>query len=102
MPPTDPQPNSTDVAAAQRATVDPVRAKREVVAKWTKVANRVGYLLFLLAIVVFMLGLAFGFSGLVATTVTVSMVIGSILLAPALVLGYAVKAAEREDRERGL
>jgi hypothetical protein len=29
-------------------------------------------------------------------------VLGSILLAPAIVLGYAVKAAEREDRERGL
>ncbi len=25
-----------------------------------------------------------------------------VLLAPAIVLGYAVKAADREDRERGL
>jgi len=25
-----------------------------------------------------------------------------VLLAPAIVLGYAVKAAERDDRERGL
>lgn len=81
--------------------VDAVRARRQVVAKWTKLANRVGYLLFLLAIVTFMLGFFFGFSGTVATIVTVSMVIGSILLAPALVLGYAVKAAERDDRERG-
>ena len=29
-------------------------------------------------------------------------IVGSILLAPAIVLGYAVKAAERDDRERGL
>jgi membrane-bound ClpP family serine protease len=81
---------------------DPVRARRLVVARWTKLANRIGYLLFLVAIVTFVLGFFLGFSGVVATIVTVSMVIGSILLAPALVLGYAVKAAEREDRERGL
>jgi len=30
------------------------------------------------------------------------LVIGSLLLAPSIVLGYAVKAAERDDRERGL
>jgi membrane-bound ClpP family serine protease len=83
------------------APLDAVRARRLVVAKWTKLANRTGYLLFLVAIVAFVLGFFFGFSGTVANIVTVSMVIGSILLAPALVLGYAVKAAERDDRERG-
>ncbi len=83
------------------APIDAVRARRLVVAKWTKLANRVGYLLFLVAIATFVLGFFFGFNGTVATIVTVSMVIGSILLAPALVLGYAVKAAERDDRERG-
>ena len=30
------------------------------------------------------------------------MIVGSVLLAPAIVLGYAVKAAERDDRERGI
>lgn len=45
---------------------------------------------------------AFGFNGVLVTLVTISLVVGSILLAPAIVLGYAVKAAEREDRERGL
>jgi hypothetical protein len=34
--------------------------------------------------------------------VTASLIIGSILLAPSIVLGYAVKAAEREDRENGI
>jgi hypothetical protein len=45
---------------------------------------------------------AIGFKGPLVTLVTVSLIIGSILLAPSIVLGYAVKAAEREDRERGL
>ncbi|MEY3112082.1 MAG: hypothetical protein RIT23_1213, partial [Actinomycetota bacterium] len=30
------------------------------------------------------------------------LIVGSILLAPAIVLGYAIKAAERDDRERGV
>jgi hypothetical protein len=38
----------------------------------------------------------------VSAIVVASMIIGSMLLAPAIVLGYAVKAAERDDRERGL
>jgi hypothetical protein len=81
---------------------DPVRARRALVAKWTLVANRVGYLAFGLAIALFVMAFVFGFTGPLVTAVTVCLVVGSILLAPAIVLGYAVKAAEREDQERGL
>jgi hypothetical protein len=79
-----------------------VRAKRQKVAKWTLLANRVGYLFFALAIAVFVIAFAVGFNDTVSAIIITSMVIGSVLLAPAIVLGYAVKAAEREDRERGL
>jgi hypothetical protein len=81
---------------------DPVRAKRAQVAKWTLLANRVGYLFYALAISAFVMAFVIGFKGPLVTLVTVSLVIGSVLLAPSIVLGYAVKAAEREDRERGL
>ena len=81
---------------------DPVRARREQVRKWTLLANRVGYLLFAVAIAVFFIGFAIGFNGALVAIVVTTMIVGSILLAPAIVLGYAVKAAEREDRERGL
>jgi hypothetical protein len=37
----------------------------------------------------------------VVTAILVALGVGSALLAPAIVLGYAVKAADREDRERG-
>ncbi|MEK7425885.1 MAG: hypothetical protein AAB131_18840 [Actinomycetota bacterium] len=80
---------------------DPIRARRAQIAHWTLLANRVGYLFFALAIVGFVLASAFGFTNTMATIVIASLVIGSILLAPAIVLGYAVKAAERDDRERG-
>ncbi len=81
---------------------DPVRARRAQVAKYTLLANRIGYLFFALAIATFVIGFAVSFNGLVSTIVIGSVIVGSILLAPAIVLGYAVKAAEREDRERGL
>ncbi len=81
---------------------DPVRARRQQVAKWTLIANRVGYLLFGVAIAVFFIGFAIGFTGALVAIVVGTLIVGSLLLAPAIVLGYAVKAAEREDRERGL
>ena len=81
---------------------DPVRVRRQQVAKWTLIANRVGYLLFGVAIAVFFIGFAIGFTGALVAIVVGTMIVGSLLLAPAIVLGYAVKAAEREDRERGL
>lgn len=81
---------------------DPVRARRAQVAKYTLLANRIGYLFFALAIATFIIGFAVSFNGLVSTVVIGSVIVGSILLAPAIVLGYAVKAAERDDRERGL
>ncbi len=81
---------------------DPVRARRAQVARWTLLANRVGYLFVALAVAVFLIGFAIGFSSTVATIVVVALFVGFALLAPSIVLGYAVKAAEREDRERGL
>lgn len=81
---------------------DPVRARRQQVALWTKRANRLGYLCFGIAIATFVVGFIVSFNSTVSTIVIVSMIIGSALLAPAIVLGYAVKAAERDDRERGL
>ncbi len=82
--------------------VDPVRARRQKIAKYTLLANRVGYLFYALAIATFIIGFAISFNATVSAVVIGSLIIGSILLAPAIVLGYAVKAAEREDRERGL
>lgn len=81
---------------------DPVRAKRRKIAKYTLLANRIGYLFYALAIATFVIGFAVSFNSAVSAIVIGSLIIGSILLAPAIVLGYAVKAAERDDRERGL
>lgn len=84
------------------ATVDPVRARRARVAHWTLLANRIGYLFLALAIAVFVIAFVVGFNSTMASIVVTTLVISFVLLAPTIILGYAVKAAEREDRERGL
>jgi membrane-bound ClpP family serine protease len=81
---------------------DPVRRRRRQVARWTLLANRVGYLVLALAMALFVIAFVVGFSAVLATLVIVCLVVSFALLAPSIVLGYAVKAAERDDIERGL
>ena len=84
------------------AEADPIRVRRAQIAKWTLLANRVGYLFVALAMALFFMAFVLGFSSVMATLVIISLVIGCVLLAPTIILGYAVKAADRDDRERGL
>ena len=77
---------------------DPIRHRRDIISIWTKRAKSVGYLCFGAAIIAVAVGLLWRFPPLIGQIATSSLVIGSILLAPAIVLGYAVKAAEKEDK----
>jgi hypothetical protein len=54
------------------------------------------------SIVAVAFGLIDTFTPLVGRIATAGLVIGSILLAPAIVLGYAIKSAEKEDRLNGI
>lgn len=81
---------------------DPVRVRRAKFAAWTLLANRIGYLLLAFAVAAFVIAFVVGFSPTMASVVIVTLVASFVLLAPSIVLGYAVKAAERDDRERGL
>jgi hypothetical protein len=81
---------------------DPVLARRRRLARAAEVAQRAGYALFGLAVVLFLVGFAIGLTGGLVTAIVVALGVGSVLLAPAIVVGYAVKAADREDRERGI
>jgi hypothetical protein len=83
-------------------TPDPVRQRRSLIAVWTKRANRFGYLAFGVSIVAVAVGLIDTFTPLIGRLATAGLVIGSILLAPAIVLGYAIKSAEKEDRLNGV
>ena len=65
---------------------DPVRMRRAQIAHAASLAQRIGYLLFAIAVVIFFIGFFGGFTGGLVT---------------AIVAGYAVKAAERDDLENG-
>lgn len=80
---------------------DPVLVRRARIARLADLGQRIGYALFGLAIVVFVVGFVVGYSDLLVVVIVASLGIGSAVLAPAIVFGYAVKAAEREDRELG-
>ena len=83
-------------------SIDPVRARRARMARLAATAKRIGYSLFLVAVLAFVAGaLRRDFGPPVVTVVAVTLGVGSLLLAPAIVIGYGVRAADREDRESG-
>jgi predicted membrane protein len=77
---------------------DPVLARRRRIARLVALGQRIGYGLFGAAVVLFVVGIVAGFSAALTTAIVAAMVVGSVVLAPAIVFGYAVKAAEREER----
>ena len=78
--------------------VDPVRQRREMVARFAAMARLAGWALFGLAFVAFIVGMMTGLDGFVVVVVIGCMAVGSTLLLPAIIIGFGVTAAEREDR----
>lgn len=83
------------------AVDDPVRARRAKIARINQTAKRAGYLLFLVAVVVFGVGAAGRFTPTIVAIVVSSLAVGSVLLVPTIIIGYGVRAAERDDRRAG-
>ncbi len=78
---------------------DPVLVQRAKVADLVSKGMRLGTALYVVASVVFFVGFMTGFTPTGTTIVTVLLILGSLLLAPAMVFKYGVKAANRADRE---
>lgn len=78
---------------------DPVLERRRRIARLVDVAKRVGYGLFAVAVIMFAVGLLAGFTGGLTAVIVAALLIGSVVLAPAIVFGYGVRAADRADRE---
>jgi hypothetical protein len=78
---------------------DPVLARRARIAAWCALGKRIGYSIYAVAIVLFFVGLGVGFDHGIATAITAALVVGMVLLVPAIVFGYGVKAAERDEAE---
>jgi len=80
---------------------DPVRQRRARIEQLSNLGKRVGYGCLAVAVVLFFIGFAAGYSSALVAVIVAALALGSITLLPAIIFGYAVKAAEREDRERG-
>ena len=80
---------------------DPVRARRARLDRLARAGQRAGYGCYVIAVVGFFVGFATSYSTALVAVIVGGLAVGSILLLPSMILGYAVKAAEREDREQG-
>jgi len=78
---------------------DPILEKRARISRATSISLRVGAGLYVAATVLFAIALVTTFSSFLTTAITLALLLGSVVLAPAMVFHYAVKAANRADRE---
>jgi hypothetical protein len=81
------------------ARPDPVVERRMRIARGVALAKRIGYLLLLLAVVAFVVAVVAGFPSWSVVLTIVALVGACIVLPVPIVLGYGLRAAEREDRE---
>ncbi len=77
---------------------DPILHRRAQALRLANTGQRVGYLLLLVALVLFGVGLAVGLNDTFTTAIAVCMAVAAVVLGPSIILGYAAKAAEREER----
>jgi hypothetical protein len=78
---------------------DPVLARRARIARVVRYGQRAGYAALLVAVVSFVVAAATDFPA-VAVDISVGALVAAIVILPVpIVLGYGVRAAEREERE---
>lgn len=77
---------------------DPVIRSRERIRMLAGAGRRFGYSCFLTALAMFVINYYLGSSSFWVCLTVALLVIGSLVLAPAIIFGYAVNAAEREDQ----
>jgi ABC-type tungstate transport system substrate-binding protein len=92
-----------DMVSANDETepIDPITAQRARIARRVGLAKRIGYLGLLAAIVGFVISAAAGFPGWSVALTIAGLVIGIVVLPLPIILGYGIRAAEREERGGG-
>jgi ABC-type Na+ efflux pump permease subunit len=83
------------------SSVDPVALRRARISRWVSLAKRIGYGLLLLAIVAFVVAALTGYATWAVTVTAVALIAACVVLPVPIVLGYGLRAAEREDRAAG-
>jgi hypothetical protein len=77
---------------------DPILRQRARALRLATAGQRLGYVLLAGALAVFVVGLAVGLNDATTTIIVACLAIAAIVLGPSIILGYAAKAAEREER----
>jgi len=80
---------------------DPVLARRARMGRLAGLGKKIGYSCLLVAAVAFAFGFSRDFTPGVVAVVVVALAAGSAVLLPAIIVGYGVMAAEREERGGG-
>jgi hypothetical protein len=80
-------------------SIDPVAARRAQIARFVTLAKRVGYLALAVSIAAFVAGLVTDFATWTVVATIGGLVVAIVVLPLPIVLGYGIRAAEREDRE---
>jgi hypothetical protein len=80
---------------------DPIAAQRERIGRRVGLAKRVGYLGLLVAIAGFTVSVLAGFPGWSVAVTIAGLVVGIVVLPVPIILGYGIRAAEREERGGG-
>jgi hypothetical protein len=78
---------------------DPILVRRARYASWASTGQGVGYGLLAIAVIAFIAGFLTGFPSVAVIITLVGLVGACVVLPPAIIAGYAVKAAEREERQ---
>lgn len=78
--------------------LDDVLERRARLKRITSVGQRSGYGLYVGSLICGAIGIRWGYTPLLSTLIAVALVVGSMLLAPTIVMGHGIKAAEREER----
>jgi len=76
---------------------DPVILRRNRIDHYNKIASRSGYGMWGISMVTFFVGLGSFFTESMHFVSGVTLIIGSIILAPSIVVKYGIRAARRED-----
>ncbi len=79
---------------------DPVVARRERIARRVRWASRAGYGALAVAVVAFAAGLAADFPRWLVNLSIAGLVVTCLILPITIILGYGIRAAERDERQR--
>lgn len=77
---------------------DPILRSRERARSLANLGKRCGYGCFGAAVIVFLFHYYIEGSSVLTSITVALLIIGSVILAPAIILGYAANAADREDQ----